>query len=368
MNLLTERLDLTNESDALVRVIDAIVVPPESSKKARESRSGVLDADGKFVAQSISWTSPERPVNAAPELPNWPIESLDGSYLFGGILYGHFGHFIVESLSRLWAQDAVDVPINGIIFTPKIAGFPRQAVEKLQYTARYLGLRLPIIVAEEATRVKELFVPRQGFGMGKLISGSRAFRTFMNANAGTSVEADGDECLYISRSALPPMRGSILGEEKLEEYLIDEGYHIFHPQQASIEEQIARYKAARVVISVDCSPVHLLAYVCQPKLRAAILSRRSMEISEYLVEQLSVFKGANALAINALVNDWMPQPGNRPSRTSFGEVDFGLLHARLLGAGFINNPTPWVSLTEAERASELARLEASHDTSFLPFR
>lgn len=368
MNDQPNLLDLSDESDAFVSLRHAVVVPPCPDSNSRESRSGVLDAQGQMVAQSISWTSSSRAVNSAPSVPTEGVRDLPGRYAFGGIFYGHFGHFIVESLARLWVQDAVDGRVDGMIFTPKTTGFPDKAVQKLAHLARPLGLHVPVIVANHPLRVEELIVPKQGFGMGDLSRGSRAFRDFMNAHAGASIIPTGSDRLYISRSKLPPMRGSILGEERIEDYLVAEGYDIFHPQMASIEEQIARYKAAQVIVGVDCSPIHLLGYVGSGHQRVAILSRRSMEISEYLVEQLRSFKGMQPKAIDALVNDWMPQPGNRPSRTSFGEADFGLLHARLLASGFIDNPTPWVSLTKEERATELAKLEATHETHFIPHR
>jgi hypothetical protein len=93
-----------------------------------------------------------------------------------------------------------------------------------------------------------------------------------------------------------------------------------------------------------------------------------MEIGSYLARQLRAFKGMDAVEVNALVNDWMPQPGARPSRSSWGEVDFPRMHAGLLAAGLIRNPAPWPNLTAAEHAAELARLSASHKTTFKPFR
>ncbi len=365
---LPTRLDLADTGNALVEIASALVVPPPRGNRMRGLPSGIFDAEGRFVPQSLSWTTPEQPVNSVPALPEGEIPLLAGRYLFGGILYGHFGHFIVESLARLWALDAVEGPIDGMVFTPKVPDFAEKSVQKLQRLAATLGLRVPIIVASDPLRVERLFVPQQGFGMNTLIEGSSAFRDFINRHAGAEIPAEGAERLYISRSKLPPMRGSILGEARLEQHLAAEGYDIFHPQSASPEEQIARYKAAKLIVSTDCSPLHLVGYVGSADQRVAILGRRSMEISDYLARQLRQFKGMEAEVIDCLVNDWMPQPGRRPSRTSFGEADFAALHGRLRAAGFISDSTPWVSLNDEERAAELARLQETHQTEFLPFR
>lgn len=361
-------LDLVAMSGSMVHLRDAYVVPTQpSATPSRFALSGVLDADGTMVEQSISWTSSTERVNQAPAKPE-SAKRLAGRYIFGGNLYGHFGHFIVESLARIWAIDAVDGPVDGLLFTPKAIGFPDKAVQKLQVLAGSLGVKLPIIVAQEPLVVDELYVPAQGIGMNDLIEGSAAFRDFVNLHAGADIQPEGGEKLYISRSNLPRDRGSILGEYKLEEYLRAEGYEIFHPQKATPAQQIARYKAARLIVAEDCSPVHMLGYVGNSSQNVAIVLRRTMTVGAYLSRQLRAFKGMQATEIQCLLDDWLPQPGSRPSRSSWGEVDFGSLHAALLASGHISGTTPWLSLTEEERSAELERVGKMHETTLASYK
>ncbi|WP_347267684.1 glycosyltransferase 61 family protein [Paracoccus sp. (in: a-proteobacteria)] len=363
------KLDLTDAENSLVTLEGAFVVPPLNEQRLRDQPSGVLDAKGQFVENSISWTDSTRPVNAAPAIPaDAEIRDLPGHYLFGGIFYGHFGHFIVESLARTWALAESEGKLDGIIFTPKTLRVTDQTVAAHRQMLDAFGIDIPVVIASGVTRVETLSVPRQGFGMYDLIEGSAKFRDHVNTRVGRNVSAAGHERIYVSRSRLGPQRGSILGEYRIEEYLAAEGYEIFHPQHVSQTEQIAQYKAARMIIGTDCSPLHLLGFVGDAGQKAAVLTRRSMEIGSYLARQLRVFKGMDAIEVNALVNDWMPQPGSRPSRSSWGEVDFPRMHAALLAAGMIANPKPWPNLTATERAAELARLETSHKTGFKPLR
>lgn len=85
MNDQPNLLDLSDESDAFVSLRHAVVVPPCPDSNSRESRSGVLDAQGQMVAQSISWTSSSRAVNSAPSVPTEGVRDLPGRYAFGGI-------------------------------------------------------------------------------------------------------------------------------------------------------------------------------------------------------------------------------------------------------------------------------------------
>ena len=364
-------LNLDDESDDLVLVENAIVVPPGPKGQGKWQPSGVLDSDGRFVANSISWSATDDRINSEPAIPDArDITDLPGTHMFAGISYGHFGHFITESMTRIWALDELRDKIDGVVFTPK-----NQMKDNLRPFEVYadlinnLGLaEVPITCPAGPIRVEQLYVPKQGFGLGDLTGGSRKFRDYINRHAGVNVEPAGASKIYISRSLLPPERGGILGEKKLEQYLIEEGYAIFHPQRESKLDQLAQYKAAEKIISVDCSPLHLVGYVGNARQHVAILRRRSMAFGELFSRQLGEFKGITCHQVDALVNDWLPENTNRPSRSSFGEVRLSQIYRMLKDAGMIESETPWEDLTLAERNEDLHRLEKSHELRFKPFR
>lgn len=361
-------LSLSPSPDDLVLIENAIVVPPPIESRSRQQMSGVLTADGEFVENSISWSRPDEPVNAAPAMP--PADSivdLPGTWMFSGIAYGHFGHFIVESLSRIWAVDELRGKLDGLIFTPKIIG-PNvdRIVSVYQPMMQALGVDVPARSTQVPLRVARLYVPRQGFGMHDLTTGSDKFRAYMKANAGKGIDAKGPERIYISRSQLPPNRGGLIGESVLEELLAAEGYAMYHPQKESQTDQIAQYKAARDIISVDCSPLHLVGYVGNADQRIAILTRRSMDIAKSMVNQLRSFNDSDAFEVNTLVRDWVPGNAHRAGRSSFGELDFPRTYEILKAKGMIASETPWPPLTEDQRAADLARIEALHGVKFNP--
>jgi len=81
-----------------VRVVEnAIVVPPDYGQT--RPRSGVFDADGAFVDLSETVLShgnpPIRPKVAAPEA------ELRGTHPYARLARAHFGHFLMESATRL---------------------------------------------------------------------------------------------------------------------------------------------------------------------------------------------------------------------------------------------------------------------------
>lgn len=359
------KFSFDDETGDLVLLENSFVVPPPADGQGRNQASGVLTADGSFVENSLSWTNSEEVVNTAPEMPA-PAEvtQLPGTWMFGGILYGHFGHFILESMARVWGLGHAD-NVQGVIFTPKqIAGNFDNVIRVQRPLMDALGMTCEVRCASGPLQVERLYVPRQGVGMTDLSVGSRKFRDYITTHAGQDIVAKGAERIYISRSELPPQRGGLIGESILEDYLKAEGYEMFHPQKHPAVDQIAQYKAARKIISVDCSPLHLVAYVGDADQSVAILTRRSLDFTPSFVDQMAAFRDINAIEVNTLVRDWVPGGAPRSGRSSFGELDLTATWHKLKQGGMIDGDTPWPQLTDAQRQADLDRINERHGIEF----
>lgn len=353
--------------DRIALIEGAIVVPPAKGLGNQSvQRSGVLTPDGRLVEEGITWRG-QTPVTIAPAMPTGEIADLKGTWMFLGPLFGHFGHFLVESICRIWAFGPLKDKIDGVIYVPKFQNRPDHVANVYRPFLQALGVTAPMVNLEDPTRVERLFVPAQGFGMFQMIEGAPEYRDFVRAHAGKGIEPKGAEKIYISRSALPAIRGSVLGEKRLEALLEAEGYEVFHPQKHPHDAQIAAYRAARQIIGVDCSPLHLLALVGDSGQKTGIVARRDGDLDQYFARQIRAFQGAEAWPMNFLIRNWIEADATRPSRTSWGEVDFTALHGALLKAGLITSPEPWPRLTEDEIAEEVARIGAGAQTAFKPY-
>jgi len=345
----------------------AIVVPPAKGLGNQSiQRSGVLRPDGGLVPESVTWRGRSQ-VTVEPRMPAPDaIQDLPGTWMFMGPLFGHFGHFLVESVCRLWALEPLRGKIDGVVYVPKFQNRPEHVMATYRPFLEALGVDVPMRNLDEPTRVERLFVPPQGFGMFQMIEGSPEFRDFARAHCGQGIEPKGAARIYISRSALPAQRGSVLGETIIEEHLKAEGYEVFHPQKHSFADQIAAYKAATHVIGVDCSPLHLLALVGHRDQTVAIIARRDGDLDQIFARQINAFQGAETFAINHLRRNWIEAHGNRPSRTSWGEVDFPALGASLREAGLIEGGD-WPALTEEQVREHVERIGAAQGIAFRPY-
>lgn len=333
--------------------------------------AGVFDHRGDSVALAQCTRDGRQRVTSPPPAPPPPAtRHLPGTWLFGGMLYGHFGHFLCESTARLWGLD-LPYAVAGVIFHPKPTdGKTRRLLGPTVPWLRVAGVSTPVEATIETLSTDRLLIPEQGFGTGPLIAGRPEYRAYMRRRFGEEIAPDGPERLYISRSRLYSKRGRILAEDRIESALIAEGYEIYHPQEHDITHQIARYKAARQVISTDCSALHLAAFFASPQSRVAIIARRPGPTIHEFTAQYHAFAGLVPLVINALTGLWASADARLAQMSEvYATLDFPATGTALAAGGFITDSSLWPAppgeALEAERLALSSRIEAPLDP--MPF-
>ncbi len=325
-------------SQDCVALARALVVPPISSGTVQDC--GVLDRDGAFCEHAVTWRG-QRPMMTPPDGPVEPAASLKGRYLFAGQIWAHFGHFLAESMSRLWALDHINNDLDGIVFIPKRPADYHDLKRYQKEFLHLLGITLPIHILDVPTEVEELIVPGQGFGLGAIAAGSEKFRAYIGAHFARDVAPAGDPAIYLSRTRLGGLEGSVVCEDMLERNLEREGYTPYHPQKHTITNQIAQYKAAKQVIGLDGSAFHLFAFAGNRTKDIAIVLRRNSNVYSGLLTHIAGFTGAEPHVISALNADWIPENKDRPGRYSFGQLDFEDLRAELIARAMIPGNGRW---------------------------
>lgn len=350
-----------------LRIIEnAVVVPPSRVRdKAYSGTSAVYDAEGNFVEDSITQSN-GRERHGRAKLPETDLEYLPGTHAFGGIFFGHFGHFITESTGRLWVINQPDSQLDSVVFVPK-EHVPRpQVVEVQRKLLSSLGIEAQLRIIGKPTRIERLIVPRAEFGLDNdLIDGSPRYIEFMRDSMQRQVPANGADLLYISRRSLALDRGTILSEAHLERLLEAEGYTIWEPQKYSAEIQIAQYRAAKKIISVDASPLHLYAYSANDAQKVAIIKRRSTNAFEAIVRHIRAFSDAEVNVIDQIIAEFVHPHSRRPGRSSWSQIDFQKLGASLFEQGMIANPEVWTNPPQDEISRQVQSINAARGVDFI---
>lgn len=336
-------------SRSIAEVSNSIVVPPSTA--GFRQKTGIFSSEMDYLPLGATWRYSNR-MTLRPDHVDAPQKTYPGRWLWGGVLFNHFGHFLLESTSRLWALDSCSKHLSGIVFVNKRPRAPRSISGYRREFIDLLAADIPIHVVDGNTQFENLIIPGQGLGLGNISSGTPEVRSFFKTRLTETVSPQGPRLLYVSRSKLPLQTSGLLGEYYLERLLEDQGYTIFHPEKHSIREQLARYMAAEKIIVADGSAAHLLALVSPETQKVGYLNRRTYW-NEEPISQLEGFKGGPVSAINALAREWFPNDPQKFKHVSFGELDLPKVGKVLLENGFISDSSLWSGSMRATAEKQL---------------
>ena len=336
-------------SRSIAEVANAIVVPPTTA--SFRQKTGVFDQDMEYLPLGATWRYSNR-MTLRPDHVDPPKETHPGRWLWGGVLFNHFGHFLVESTSRLWALDQCARHLSGIVFVNKRPRAPRTIAGYRRDFIDLLAGDIPIHVVKGNQQFESLIVPGQGLGLGSISRGTPEAHAFYKTRLAASVSGEGPNLLYVSRAKLPLETAGILGEQSLERLLEGQGYSIFYPEEHPIDVQIARYMAAEKIIVADGSAAHLLAMVSPATQKVAYLNRRTYW-NEEPVSQIEGFKGRPITVIDALTREWLPNEPQKFKHVSFGELNYSEISKILSENGFLSNPAQWSNATRSSAEKQL---------------
>lgn len=338
---------------------------------------GAFDATGLAIGAARHHGRGHVHAQDAADIPEAPL-NLPGNWLYGGQLRGHFGHFMLESLGRLWATDACGVKMEGIVFFG-LNGTPRNEAGRfsdadVRRRARLLldrsfipeTLRLltgleRIMVAGPPLRVERLLVPQQLLGDIPPHPDYRppAFKAFFRGKVLASVPAGAaGRKLYISRSRLPAQTGRPVLEDWLEANLRVEGYEVIHPETRSLAEQMALCACADTVLAAAGSSLHLASLCMADTARLGVIGRQLRPQPKFSNQAREMGLG-DVHDLGAYLGEFQPETGrlsgNQAVVAWHPERIWGQLHE----AGFVTGRTLPHPPGPAERELALATAAAS---------
>lgn len=198
--------------------------------------------------------------------------------LYGGILYNHFGHFIVESLSRLYAYPMVRDVDPFVLFYSQW-GMPGY-LENNNFVNQILrGFGIPVdklIFVDRATKISQVIIPAQKYGFGFIRRPDEMFVKFIRSFRFQHKIPEGfktAEKIYVSRSRLRK-KGRQIGEKIFEAYLEGEGYRIFYPERHTFIEQLTVYARAGKLIFAEGSALFSCMFIAEMRADVAVVCRR----------------------------------------------------------------------------------------------
>lgn len=265
---------ITDGDLAMVTLEDAIVLPGTwdgcredliAWRRTDDPRSsarpgfpgGVVDSEGNPVPTGNLHRSNGQ--HAGGLLQKHPslrrCEHDPGCVVYLGWAFAHFGHFLLESMSRLWALDSLSQswpvifyrPLNGLpaahLRALELAGVQQQRIRSLDGPCSFRQVVVPSAAYELGHQVHRRF--------GQTCRRRSTQVSRVSSRAGT---------LYLSRGRLGAGHRHVVGERALELLLGRGGVTVVHPERISLDEQLTLLAQHDDVIAPVGSAAHLVLF------------------------------------------------------------------------------------------------------------
>lgn len=250
---------LRTEPYCVTMVEDGVILPTKrvSPGYLYSYDGGVVTRDGTPVASANQTRSGG--VTAFGTLE--PVEvkqppQLDEEIIFlGWSMHFHYGHFLLESLSRAWYA-LVARPSLRVAFLPQthhpLSGVPRRMLELLDIPPeRVLFVRVP-------TRFSRVHVPDQLYEhLGVAHVAARRPYQRITERVLSGVEPNvSDQPVYLSRTAVPRPIRTVREEAEFEAIVREQGYRVVHLDRMTFEEQALLFNSHSDYVGCGGSALH----------------------------------------------------------------------------------------------------------------
>jgi len=212
-------------------------------------RSGIFNSDG-VIEESLLRRHYGVVVDGCTNPPSAAVKSgPSDTVIFGGYLNSHYGHFLLETLNRVWALrkhahlPIVWIPLDGV---PQWLDWQLEILDLLGISRHRHILNCGdthyerMLVAQPGYEIQRTFHPAQEAALGQVaptptLAGKR---------------------LWLSRQGLSDSSGALMNEGALEAQLESHGWSIFIPGRYTVARQLEEISSAQIVSGIAGSAFH----------------------------------------------------------------------------------------------------------------
>lgn len=246
---------------------------------------GVYDELGLMVPESQLRRAGETAIRIRSPIISGPIVPLPGEAVYGGVIQYHFGHFLLETVARLWW--VLETGFDGPILFQRELDLHREPDFVVDFF-RATGLGNQIRYVDAPIRCERLIIPDHSFET-RGYAYAEFLKIFEPLISRASVPADPPRRIFLSRANLMvngrPAPG-IPGQGRLEHLFKSQGYTIVHPEKKPLLEQISLIRGASHIAGIIGSAFHLLIFAQPGKHVTYVCPKARFSLNYPLVDKL----------------------------------------------------------------------------------
>lgn len=268
----------------------SVILAPTVLRRAGHNAlvtEGFLGAwsNGEPIVEAMDFVLGRQEMLFQPTAPE-PTQIRSGTAIYLGRPHSSWGHFLTQGLARVWF--ALQHPELPVVWDSR-----RALPSHQQHVLDMLGVRNEQHYLTRAVGWDEIIFPFPGVCIGDFVQPGYT-RSVGRVPAARRVPG---KRLFLSRSGTSNFPGGDEGE--LDALAERYGFSVMHPEQHSIEDQLAEISSAEVVMAVEGSSLHTPLLLRDPvETNFWALSRHRR--GSGLFEHVKAAKGLNYETLNFL--------------------------------------------------------------------
>jgi hypothetical protein len=224
--------------------------------------------------------------NTEPFNPNFDkkMDLIEGDTIYLGWFFLHYGHFLMESISRLWVLSFL--PRNNYKFLfntyKKGVNYFHEKVWVLELLS-YFGISSEnVIFTEKNMCFERLFIPSQSLILHKSVNLPAQKIIWDTIKSSVKIKCKEKNKIYLSRSKLLKDNRLLCNEIDVEKIFFNHGFIIVHPENLCLADQIQLLSNASVVAGPSGSALHNAAFMDENSLLISLTTPDFCLLNEVL--------------------------------------------------------------------------------------
>lgn len=214
------------------------------------------------------------------------IHNIAGSSIFLGWLIPHYGHFLMETLSRLWFMSELREKDCKFVFNYYKDG--NNFLEKKEWARQLLscfGIKPEqIVFADGNYQFERLYIPSQSMILHSSVNTEAQYFIWQTVKKAlvTTNHPDGPKKVYFSRSKLLRDKRKLTNELEVEREFSMFGFEVIYPELLSLSEQITLLETVDVLAGPSGSALHNAAFMKEGALVISLTTPEFCLLNEVL--------------------------------------------------------------------------------------
>lgn len=249
---ISNRMLSLQREPAVLEVENAVVLPSIPDEKLFWGKGGVLDSNGKLIESSVV----KGAFGGGYKYDTRNLEYIDETMMYLGIMPLHWGHFLIDFLSKLWLLDRLGHSFR-LLYIPRF--FDGAIYGNFMELLALAGVNIKSLIAiKRPTKIKELIIPDSVMGFGTTFS-KEHYRNVTLKIADEALKQSHKfnlpvyEKIYFTRRNFA---GQDIGEREIEEAFANNGFVVLSPERLSLVEQIHYINTSKMVASLSGTICH----------------------------------------------------------------------------------------------------------------